>query len=309
MLGLAVLGLLAACDHPVVEQPSDIRFRQAGTVASRQLDEISGLQASRRHPGVLWVHNDDGHPRVHAVGPAGEDLGHFDIGDGVNVDWEDMTLIPAEGRDILVLADIGDNEAQRSRVWLWFVEEPQPGPDGRFSGEVPALNWISLSYPDGPRDAEAIAWDPLRERLLILTKRDDPPRLYGLDGIVALAEREAELTSLGAVTSLRPPAPEDRRVFGARTRLVSQPTGLDISTDGRRAALLTYRSLYLFEAPPGGDWAAGLNAAPLEIIGPPRANEEAIGHTPDGNGLWVTTEGLDAPLYEFLFSTEVEATE
>ncbi len=300
---LAAAGL-SGCEPPPPEHSSDIRFRQAATVRSGQLDEISGIQASRRHDGVLWVHNDDGRPRVHAVGTDGADRGHFDIVDAVNVDWEDMTLIPGAERDLLVLADIGDNDKARSNVWLYLVPEPDPGDDGRFSGEFEWDNWISLRYPDGPRDAESIAWDPVNERLLILSKRDTPPRLYALDADFALAEREAELVFLGEVTSLRPPAMADRRDFGPRTPYVSQPTGLDISPNGQAAALVTYRSLYLFELPVGANWAAGFNARPVEVLGPPRDNEEAVGFKADGSGLWISTEGTGAPLYEFVFPSE-----
>lgn len=297
---------LAGCEPPPETTASDSGFRLAANARSPRLDEVSGLQASARHPGVLWVHNDDGAPRVHAVGVDGADRGHFDIEDAVNVDWEDMTRIPGPARDLLVLADIGDNDARRAKVWLYLVPEPDPGPDGRFGGEAEALNWISLRYPDGPRDAESIAWDPLRGRLLILTKRDRPPRLYALDGEVAVAEREAELVYLGEVDSLRPPSAGERNVFGDRLAYVSQPTGLDISPDGGRAALITYRSLYLFERPASGDWLDGLQAEPLEILGPPRVNEEAVGFKADGTGIWVSTEGERPPLFEWPIGNEAK---
>jgi len=300
LLGCCLL-VLAGCE-PATDDGSDVRFRWAGTVESGLLDEISGLAASRRHDGVLWVHNDDGEPRIHAIGTSGEDLGSVLISDAVNVDWEDMTLIPGADRDLLVLADIGDNNAERQRVWLYLADEPEPDADGRFSGEVPARNWISLSYPEGPRDSESIAWDALQERLLILSKRDKPPRLYALDGIVAQQARAAELSFLGEVTSLRPPSESDRKIFDQRAPYISQPTGLTLSPDGERGAIITYRSLYLFDLPVAGDWAEGLNATPYEIIGPPRKNEEAVGFNAEGTGLWVSSEGDRAPLYEFILA-------
>ncbi len=171
LLVLLALLALAGCDHPAPVTDSDIRFRMTANARSAQLDEISGLQASHRHPGLLWVHNDDGEARVHALGVDGSDLGHFDITDAVNVDWEDMTRVPGTERDLLVLADIGDTGARRSNVWLYLVPDPDPGENGRFSGTQSAVNWISLTYPDGPRDAESITWDPVRNRLLILTRQ------------------------------------------------------------------------------------------------------------------------------------------
>ncbi len=286
------------------ETPSDIRFRKAGIVISPELDEISGLQASQRRDGVFWVHNDDGPPRVFALGPDGADLGHFDIREAVNVDWEDITLIPGETRDLLVLADVGDNRAERSRVWLYLVEEPLPNQDGRYSGQYNAYHWISLRYPDGPRDTESISWDPVGQRLLVLSKRDKPPRLYAIDAATLLSEDEAALTFLGAVDQFRPPEPADRRLFDERTPWISQPTGFDISPDGKRAAVLTYRSLYLFERPADADWLEGLNTEPVEILGPPHAYDEAVGFGADGKRIWVSTEGEQPPVWEFELERE-----
>lgn len=294
---------LTACEPP---PDADIRFRQTGKVESRQLDEISGLQASRRHSGVFWVHNDDDEARVHAVAADGADLGYFDIEDAVNVDWEDLTLVPGKEHDLLVLADLGDNAGARGRVWLYLVAEPDPDADGRFSGTRPAFHWISLAYPDGPHDTEAVSWDPVGQRLLALTKRDRPPRLYALDITTALNEDEDTFVFLGEVSRLRPPQPDDRRAFGDRAPWVSQPTGFDIAPDGSHAAVITYRSLYLFERPDGGGWLEGLNAEPVEILGPPGAHEEAVGFGADGHSIWVSGEGHNAPLWEFRLGDPAE---
>ena len=291
---LLPLWLASACQQPVSEL-SDPAFERSGTVRSGELDEISGLQASHRYEDLLWTHNDDGAPRVYAMDHQGRDRGYFDLADAVNVDWEDMTRMPGPEQDILVLADIGDNHQRRSRIWLYLVEEPEPGANGRFEGVQPVLNWISLRYPDGPRDAESIAWDPQGQQLLILSKRDNPPRLYGLDRATALSAREADLRFLGEVTGLRPPTEEDRDRFGERTDWVSQPTALSI--EGDQAALLTYRSLYLFQRQSDQDWPTALNGTPAEILGPASVQEEAISYSADGSRLWVTSEGLRAPLH------------
>jgi hypothetical protein len=103
----------------------------------------------------------------------------------------------------------------------------------------------------------------------------------------------------GTARSLRPPHPADQRKFGKRTPRISQPTGLDISPDGTRAAVITYRSLYLFRNPGLEDWAQALQAEPLEIIGPPAKHEEAVPFTPDGQTIVVTSEGVKAPVYTY----------
>ncbi|KAA9133087.1 hypothetical protein F3N42_01625 [Marinihelvus fidelis] len=303
-LCLLVLAAASGCERVDSDTNPDIRFRESGPVQNPELDEISGLQASLRNPGVLWVHNDDGPARVFALGADGSDLGYFDIHDAVNVDWEDIALVPGARRDLLVLADVGDNHAARERTWLYLVEEPKPDEDGRFSGTREAFHWISLSYPDGPRDTESISWDPVGQRLLVLSKRDLPPRLYAIDANTLLTEKEAELEFLGEIDRFRAPTAADKREFGKRTPWVSQPTGMDISADGRRAAVLTYRSLYLFERGPDMDWLQGLGTEPVEIIGPPGAHDEVVGFGSDSGQLWIGTEGEHPPVWEFRIGAE-----
>jgi len=116
---------------------------------------------------------------------------------------------------------------------------------------------------------------------------------------MALARDEATLELLGEVGNFRAPASTDKSAFGKRMPYISQPTGMDISADGSRAAIITYRSLYLFEMADARDWLAGLRGNRIEIVGPDALREEAVTFTPDGTGLYVTSEGRGAPIYHF----------
>ena len=82
-----------------------------------------------------------------------------------------------------------------------------------------------------------------------------------------------------------------------RGRWVSQPTGLDISPDGRIAAVLTYRSLYLYTREEGETWAEAFRGEPQEFIGQPGTHDEAVAFSPDGRSVYVTTERRPAPIY------------
>jgi hypothetical protein len=158
---------------------------------------------------------------------------------------------------------------------------------------------LTLRWPDGSHDVEAVAYDPLGNRLLFLDKRSQPPRLYGLDRDQALAVDEAEPEFLAEIRSFRPPQLADRRKFGQRTAWISQPTGMDISANGQRAAVITYRSLYLFDLASAENWVQGLQSKATEISGPPAEQAEAVGFATDQKELYVVSEGRNAPVYTF----------
>jgi len=299
----AIAVALTACGPPgpAAHQPvsTSIEYRRSGRVQAADIDEISGLQASRRHAGVLWAQDDGDTVGLLALDEHGTDLGRVSIEGARNRNWEDLALIPRDAGDLLVVADTGDNSRRYDSVRLWFVREPEPDADGRFDRSAPLYHTIELRYPDHQQDTEAVAYDPLQERLLFLSKRADPPRLYGLGVDDALTRDAAMLEFLGEVDNFRQPEAADWLTFGGRTRWISQPTGMDISSDGQRAAVITYRSLYLFELGDASDWLAGLNGARIEVIGPDALREEAVTFAANGQDLYVTSEGGRAPLFHY----------
>ena len=86
---------------------------------------------------------------------------------------------------------------------------------------------------------------------------------------MALASDRGELRFDGLISPLRPPTLKDAARFGQRnSRWISQPTGMDIRADGLQLALITYRSLYLYNRAPGKTWVEVLAREPREYIGP-----------------------------------------
>lgn len=84
------------------------RFSQGereGHIQDVTLDEVSGIVASRRHPGVLWAHNDSGHgpcrapqrdePQGEAVAFASDGSAYFTIGEGIAAPVYRFPVIPA----------------------------------------------------------------------------------------------------------------------------------------------------------------------------------------------------------------------
>jgi hypothetical protein len=139
-----------------------------------ELDEISGMAASRMNTGVLWVHNDSGDgPQVYAVNSKAKLIGTYLLEGTKAVDWEDMSIGPAPTGSYLYVADIGDNNSNRSSVHIYRVAEPQV--DANQSPVKVSLKNVSdfeFVYEDGPRDAEAFMVDPLSNDFYVVTKRE-----------------------------------------------------------------------------------------------------------------------------------------
>jgi hypothetical protein len=267
-----------------------------GIVTDERLDEISGLAAARRHPGLYWAINDGGNSSdLHLMTAEGEHRGRVAIAGVANLDWEDLASFRLDGKDYLLVADTGDNGGIRQDLLLHVIEEPA-------ALDAPAaVAWtVRFRWPDGPRDCEAVAVDPVSGEVLLISKKRVPPELFRVplrppagDAAPVVAEL------LGTLPGIAQPEAEDLERSPLYGRYRAQITGATLSPNGRVLAVLSYRSLHFLVRPQRGAWAPALARprAGLELPFIPQA--EAIGFALDGRSLLIGSEQLPSPLWRF----------
>jgi endonuclease/exonuclease/phosphatase family metal-dependent hydrolase len=294
------IGLLCGCSP--AEQASE---RQAdpspsplvGILENRSIDEASGLVRSQIDPGVLWVINDDGPAVLHAIDSTGKQLGRVKVSGADNRDWEDLASFSLQGVPYLLIADIGDNDGKRKDVRIYVVEEPDPG-----QSKVKIAWRIEFSYPDGRKDAEAVAVDEENERVLILTKRDIPALLYSVP-LQPGSKKRQTATRLGAIGSLPQPRRRDVTFAPKTDDYYWQPTSMDISADGTRAVVLTYGGVFLFRREADTDWLDALQAQPLVVSRTRNREAESVTFNTPGDAVYITLEQRNSPLYRLDLSS------
>ena len=231
--------------------------------------------------------NDEGKPYLYALDLTGRHLGRVELKQSSNRDWEDLASFTLDGDPYLLVADIGDNMAQRKKRTIYIAKEP------RTEENKTKVDWeIDFEYPDGPRDAESVAVDIENERILILSKRDIPPVLYALP-LQPENKKKQRAQRLGPVNSLPMPSRQDVALAPKTKVWFWQPTGMDISADNRAAVIMTYRAVYYYLRKPGQDWFDALNSSPISIGLGNLANAEAIAFGDDKRTVFVTAEGLN----------------
>ena len=254
-----------AADAPDIPRPT-------ATLENQQISESSGIAESTIADGVFWTHNDSGHPPViFAFNKKGEHLAAVRIAGAQAIDWEDIASFEFEGEHYLLIADTGGNRARKT---LYVVKEPSVE-NPRASAKV---EWrITFSF-DGPvQDCEAVAVHPETETILLATKSPLPDcRVYEL-----------------------PLKPEREVVAKQIARLkIMAVTAMDISRDGRRVVLGTYGPCAEYERADEQSWADAFAGKPKFRKMPPRKQGEAICYGHDSRTLYLTSEGVPAPLWE-----------
>lgn len=244
------------------DQP--VRAVRTGWLANRRASESSGVAVSRTQPGVLWTHADsDNDALLFATDSLGRNLGSLRVLGAINVDWEAIRLAACATGSCLFIADIGDNNERRATVTIYRLTEPRVTADSveqRATGRATAL---TVRYPDGPHDAEAMIVTPVGDLLLITKGGKRPVRVYRVPVAAWDSERIAEAELVGTL-----PIPAD-------TTIGRMVTDAALAPDGVRAVVRTYRDLYFFR----------LRADRLVPDDPPRACNVL--------GLEIQGEGVD----------------
>lgn len=259
-----------------------------GRIDDPDIDESSGLVASRRNPGRLWTHNDSGDdPDIYCLDGQARTCGVWRVTGAEAFDWEDIAAGPGPraGEPYLYVGDIGDNIDHRSQIVVYRLPEPTvgaPGPVGTKSSPTATekADALRLRYPDGPHDAEALLVHPVSGDVYVVTK---DPRGAGVYKAAAPLD-PATVATLTRVTTLQ---------LGGEV-----VTGGDVSGDGTRVALCTYTRGGELVLPTGAPfdqiWAQPLTPVTLG----PRLQGESIAYRLDGRALLTTSEIYPSPLQQ-----------
>jgi hypothetical protein len=253
--------------HP--ETGSTVAF----TIKDPRINESSGLAASRRHPDVVYTHNDSGgKAQVYAIGPNGRVRAALTLAGATRRDWEAIAAGRDEaGRPALYVADIGDN---LGGAWPYVTVYRFPEPATLRDQRV-RVTAYRLKYEDGPRDAEAILVHPKTNRLYVVSK-------------VLLGKLYA--------------AP--RRLRAGRTNIVRKVGAAPVAAtdaaygpDGRTFAIRTYFAVSVYTAP-------GRLLRTLQL--PEQEQGESMTYSPDGRTLLVGSEFPDQPVWRVPLPKEAQ---
>jgi hypothetical protein len=225
------------------------------SIEPAQIDESSSLVVSSTHPGLVYTANDSGDAATVYVldDSTGALVGTTSIAGVYPLDIEAMTT---GGDGSLIVADIGDNAEDRADVTVYRIDEPGAG-----THTVTAES-VRLAYATGPHNAEAVVYNDASGRLYIVTKEVAGAHVYRSPPDV-FSRRHAVMKSVA-------PAP-------------AIATDAALLPDGRVAVVRTYFSAYFYTFPGWHEIAErGL---------PNQRQGESVAVPPDGDALWIGSEG------------------
>jgi hypothetical protein len=263
---LSCLLTLACCQREVTpaSEPDKPLFDSIPSVVNvlPLISETSGIADSRKNPGHLWAQEDGGNPtKLYLLKHDGTVTKEIFLDDVTNRDWEDMVLVDNE----IYIGEIGDNNSVYSECIIYKFPEPAMSVDTVYNLEA-----IRFRYADGPRDAEAFLVDPSDKSIYLLTKRDNPSRVYKLtppfsNTSVHIAEPVGQLTTTGVVSAA-------------------------LSPDRKEIIVKTYLGLGYYKLPAGEKLESALSKAPIPIPYQIEPQGEAVCFSASNNGYFTLSE-------------------
>jgi hypothetical protein len=232
------------------------------------IDEASGIADSKVNTGYLWVQQDSGNPNdIALLSHDGVLLKKINIKPASNRDWEDMAIGngPLTGTNYIYLADIGDNAKTASQYFIYRFAEPASATDTVFNCDK-----LVFQYPDGSHDAEAIFVDNSTKDIYIITKQDNPSKIYKLaypqnTGGVNTAIQVGSLTFSGATASA-------------------------ISADGKEILIKSYTSVYYWKRNTTHSIEQVLSTTPFTLAYQFEPQGEAVCFKNDNSGFFTLSE-------------------
>jgi len=271
-------------------EPPIRELMRTGSFGDARLKEASGVVVSTTEPDVFWSQNDGGNAAmIFAYDSAGTARGTVRVREVENIDWEAIAIGPCASGACLYIGDVGDNYSARADVRVWRFPEPT----ARDTVTASAVS-LRIAYPGGARDVEAM-WVAPDTSVWFATKRPDTDATGRLrQSLLYRVPVGAWSTDALATAELVDSLPIVPGTSVSRDWVTDASLSTVMPNGRRRLAILTYGSVYVFDADPATG-RPGPQVARCAVPAGER-NAEGISWLPDGR-LMLVNEGRGAKLY------------
>ena len=260
-----------------------------GSIASSHaLNEVSGLAASRAHPGVLWLHEDSGAgPVFWAINKDAEVLAKVTVtGPGVSAaDWEDMALGPCtagSASDCIYIGDIGDNGLARATYAIYRIPEPNVNAADAYREFSVTATKFTYQYPAGTSyNSETLMVHPTTATPYVVEKTaatTGPSRVFKFP----MPLNSGSLATLTQIDTVAFPSGGNKATAG------------DIHPSGTRLLIRTYGQLWEYRLPSGAAFDTIFNSTPQLVPSASEPQGEAVAYRAGGDGYFTQSEQAGA---------------
>lgn len=256
-----------------------------GYLDTKHVPEASGLAVSRQFKRFYHINDSGNQVEFFSSKRDGEETMPIGIAGFSASDTEDMALgpCPLTKDTCIAVGDIGDNRERRSSINIAFIQELET-----FPKSVTPQAIRSFRYPDRAHNAESMAVLPNGD-LIIITKEK-----IGGTSFIFRARKSSYVDKASEAVVLEKIGEFNFYSVTKDKFLGGLATGMTVSSDGKKFAVLTYNLIVEFnvdlsqEDIRSKDWKEGVEYRIVPSI--TLSQQESISYDDDEQSLIYTTE-------------------
>ena len=296
-LFILILVLLYSCnmnnDNKIIVFSERFGFGKiVGKIENKTIKEASGLVESIENPNGLWTHNDGGDgPFLYFI--SNQDakiLKKVSLVGIKNEDWEDLAIGPSILEDTstyIYLGDIGDNKKNKTIKKIHFFREPKIKDFDNKIIEINDIKTISFYSEKKIENFETLMIDPnSRELFLIAKNKKKKQNIYKIN-TENIEIDEIQKAKKYLTLNLK--------------NLKGEVTGGEISRNGQKCLIKTYKNVLLWEKNKDEKWKNIWSQAPKILKYIPESQGEAICWSNDENAYFTLSENENSDQEQNLF--------
>ena len=299
--------LLLACEKPAptptppvppVVESTYQNVEDRGLLENAQVDEASGLAASRLNRGYLWSHNDSGDKnRIFLFDSYGKGKYEFIIQGAENRDWEEIAVVKeTDGTATIYVADFGDNNAVYSNYAIYWFKEPVISASTPILNTITQVNKVTFTVSDGSRDMECLLIDQQSKDLFIISKRETQKHLYKIAAANMVPGTTTKAEYVQTLDNISQP-------FSTATQVIQgfYITAGSVSPDNMEILVKNYLEIYYWKRKAGETIPQALARQAKTVPYQMEPQGEGITFAEDGGGYFTISESADGASAVHLF--------
>ena len=263
-----------------------------GKIENNIIEEASGLVESVENSNSLWTHNDGGDgPFLYLISSFdAKILKKISLVGIKNEDWEDLAIGPSilgDTSTYIYLGDIGDNKKNKTIKKIYFFREPKIKNFDNELIEINDIKTISFYSEKKIENFETLMIDPNSKELFLIAKnKKKKQNIYKID---------TENIEIDKIQKAK------KYLTLNLKNLKGEITGGEISRNGQKCLIKTYKNVFLWERKKDEKWKNIWSQAPKILKYIPESQGEAICWSNDENAYFTLSENENSDQEQNLF--------
>ncbi|RXK46803.1 hypothetical protein [Aquirufa rosea] len=262
-----------------------------GVLENIEIDEASGMVASRLNPELFWVVNDSQDlNRIFLIDRYGIGKVEFLLQGAQNRDWEDLAYWYKSPQESYVyVADIGDNRQEYGSYFIYRFKEFDISSTDMVTRIIKQVEKVEIVLPDGSKDMECMLVDQLNGDIYLISKRDDKKRLYRIKNEQFKSKSPVEAEFVRKLNFSQPSSE-----LAVLKQLYNITAG-DVASNNQEIIIRNYLEVYYWKKGKHESIAETLKRPPKIVPSKLEPQGEAIAFSYISDGFYTISEVASSP--------------